>query len=282
MDLHMHGPIGFSSYWLRKQGYSGKNLLKRISDVCFEREIAVCAITSESDYTDEGGVILRNTPHDRLGFLVNQFLGRMPAEYDVGKLGDNSVCVMKNGKSVFLVNAQTVIIDDDGRRVHTVAGSNSVPNGMNYADTVSYCNDSGLLHGMQKVALGKHGTSDAVEAKIAERSDFVEGHDAQMRFDKDANRLAKDFALEHDKPWIAVSNAHRIEDAGIAYILFDAKLFDASSEEKLFDSLKGAVRGRKFYNFKAYESMRGLLDWSLKFKWGVMTGGYKEADKERL
>ena len=25
-DLHMHGPIDFQPYWLKKQGYAGKNL----------------------------------------------------------------------------------------------------------------------------------------------------------------------------------------------------------------------------------------------------------------
>lgn len=47
-DLHMHGPIGFQPYWLRIQGYEGKNLLKLIADVCIARKINLCSITSDA------------------------------------------------------------------------------------------------------------------------------------------------------------------------------------------------------------------------------------------
>ncbi len=46
-DLHMHGPIGFQEYWLKVQGYQDKNILREIVDICFKKEIDICAITSQ-------------------------------------------------------------------------------------------------------------------------------------------------------------------------------------------------------------------------------------------
>jgi len=80
-DLHMHGPIGFEPHRLRQQGYEGKHLLKLIADQCFKKNITICALTSESDQVDEEGVILRNIPAERLGFLVNNYMTNLPHGY---------------------------------------------------------------------------------------------------------------------------------------------------------------------------------------------------------
>ena len=55
-DLHMHGPIGFQPYWLKKQRYAGKNLLKLISDEAFRKRITITAITSQADEIFPGSV----------------------------------------------------------------------------------------------------------------------------------------------------------------------------------------------------------------------------------
>lgn len=59
----MHGAIGFQPYWLREQGYSGKNLLQLLADQCFARDIKICAVTSQEDHIPPLSV------HDRFGIL---------------------------------------------------------------------------------------------------------------------------------------------------------------------------------------------------------------------
>ena len=158
-DLHMHGPIGFEPYWLKVQGYKGQNLLKLIADTCFERDIGICAITSESDQIDKNGIIERYSIHDRLGYLEKEFLSDLDLlpNYSTDKFGLNSIIVEKDNKKLYLISGQTPAIIDKGKRLdHLVIGSNKVPNFMNFKDTLNYCNDNGLLHGLEHPNLEAH------------------------------------------------------------------------------------------------------------------------------
>ena len=64
-DLHMHGPIGLQKYWLKSQGYGITNPLEEISKHCFDKNIEICAITSDENE------IPRNSVHDRFNWLKN-------------------------------------------------------------------------------------------------------------------------------------------------------------------------------------------------------------------
>ena len=46
------------------------------------------------------------------------------------------------------------------------------------------------------------------------------------------NKEIQEFADDHNKPWIATSDAHRIQDAGLSYIEFDSQHLDTSSGNK--------------------------------------------------
>ena len=287
----MHGPIGFEPYWLVVQGYAGQNLLKLIADACFKREIKVCAITSETDQTNQDGTIPRGSVHDRLGYLERFDLRELSKKYDSDKFGENSIVVASNGKAVYLINGQTVIVHEDGRRFnHLVVGSNEVPNFMDFHDTISYCNGHGLLHGLQGPALESHfGAGLERAAELVEECDFVEGHDAQLRwprefsgfpmigrFTKTANDKAKEFARKHNKSYLSNSNAHRIKDAGIASNDFYDRTLSFDSEEALLSSLREGVRSSRFVTHEGYESMFGWIDWVSKFKSGIRDEKYKD------
>ena len=282
----MHGPIGFEPYFLRKQGYGGGNLLKLIADACFQRDIGICAITSESDQTDENGIILRNTMHDRIGYLKENYLRDLGEfkEYNAEKFGPNSLIIKKGLRTLYLINGQTPIIMEGKKRFdHLVIGSNNVPNFRDFSDTMGYCNDSGILHGLEHPNLEAHfGIGLERATYFVEECDFVEGHNAQLRwarifsklpvigqYTRTSNDKAKEFARRHKKPYISNSDAHRIEDAGIASIEFERNLLNEENEERLFESLRTIITSHNFSTNEEYES---LLGWT---NWVVILKGYK-------
>src|SRR3989344_1949982 len=292
-DLHMHGPIGFEPYWLRVQGYQEKNLLKLIADACFERDLDICAITSESDQTDEKGIIKRGSIHDRLGYLENNFLSdlNMLSHYTADKFGKNSILIEKLNRKLYLVSGQTPAIIDKGKRLdHLVLGSNRVPNFMDLNDTIKYCNYNELLHGLEHPNLEAHfGVGLKKAGNYVELCDFIEGHNAQLtwprifsglpvigQYTRSSNEKSKEFARRNSKPYISTSDAHRIQDAGIAAISFDNGLINTSNEGALLASLKSMIKHSKFENIEGYESLLGWFNWTSKFKIGLMTKGYKK------
>ena len=91
-DLHMHGPIGLQPYWLKAQGYAGKNLLKEIADEAFRKNISISAITSQREN------IPRLSVDDRLGILLKYEVPLLPKEYKAGTLGrKNNILVVERG-----------------------------------------------------------------------------------------------------------------------------------------------------------------------------------------
>lgn len=174
-DLHYHGPIGFEPYWIRKQGYSGKNLLKLIADTCFKRGVTICALISESDQLNENGLIYENSVHDRINYVAQTYINNLNKYYKgyhADKFGPNSIIIRKGEeydlKTLYLISGQTPIIKEktSGDKIirfdHLVVGSNQVPNSIDdnqirtLEDTVKFCNDNGLLHGFEHPSLEAH------------------------------------------------------------------------------------------------------------------------------
>ena len=286
----MHGPIGFEPYWLRVQGYAEKNLLQLIADQCFKRDIGICAVTSQSDQVDETGVILRGTVHDRLGFLTENHLASLPRGYDADTFGEDSIVVMRHGKRVYLVNGQTVIVQESGKIFdHLVVGSNSVPNLRVFQDTLQYCNDNGLTHGLEHPDVEEHfGAGLGRAEQLVEKCDFVEAHNAQLRwsrafskfpvigpYTRAFNAKAERFAKQHDKPIVANSDAHRIQSAGIASNEFEKDDLDFSSEDNLFRTMRRTILSGNFKINRSYESRLGWISWVGKFKAGIKGEKYK-------
>ena len=92
-----------------------KNLLKLITDKCFEKDIGVCALTSE-EFS-----IPRNSVHDRLNYLKNNYALDLEKQgYETLSLGENIFAVMKgeaeNRKETYFVNGQTVVVKDNGKK----------------------------------------------------------------------------------------------------------------------------------------------------------------------
>lgn len=278
-DLHMHGPIGFQDYWLKAQGYKGKNLLKEIADTCFKRNIEICAITSEEEE------IPKNSIHDRFGKLKNNYAKDLPKEYKVEPIGENILGVAKGRLDlVYLINGQAVRTENKGRVVvYSVVGSNEIPNHKDLEYTIKYVSDKGIIGGAEHPFCVAHGGMGKENMeKFLPYLDFIEGHDSQFIFPsafekipvfrdytKKLNEEAKKFSQENNKPWITTSDSHRIEDAGISYIQFNFDLLNSDTEETFIGSLKNIISSNNFSSHCAYESFWGWANWVSKFMIGV-------------
>ncbi len=279
-DLHMHGPIGFQTYWLKVQGYEGRNLLQLIVDSCLSNRLSICAITSEEKE------IPRYSVHDRLMYLLN-FVKDLPNDYYFDKLGNNLFVVEKNEDLLYLINGQTVIVKEgDLRFDHLVVGSNDVPNFMNLEDTLKYGKDNGLIQILEHpFAVNHFGIGAEKSEKYIKDYDCVEGHNSQFvipsylswlpaigKYNRKLNELAKKFALEHSKPSIATSDAHRIEDAGVSCIKFEDFTIKTTNEDEFLCSLRKIILDGKFSTVEKYLSFLDWLDWTSKFKKGISAG----------
>jgi predicted metal-dependent phosphoesterase TrpH len=273
----MHGLIGFQPYWRETQGYAGKNLLQAIVDECFAKDIDVCAITSQENE------IVPCSIHDRLGWLREKETKTLPRDYTVGTLGTQALAVAKGRSIVYLVNGQTVNVIDNGALYdHLVIGSNQVPNGRSLRDTLELGRDHGLIQIAAHPFLTKHrGTGYEKLHNNLFYYDAIEGFNAQSYFSRNANSQAKQFAAEKGMPWIATSDAHRIQDLGISYISF-ADTLDTRSGEALIASLRTAIRDNAFRKHEQYASLSSLFRWIPKFLWGIHANRSRLASESKV
>ena len=287
-DLHAHGPIGFEPYWLRVQGYEGKNLLQLIVESCIKKDIRIAAITSEAFEIPRGSI------HDRLGYLA-KMIKALPENYEAEMLGKESIVVKKGSKEVILLSGQTPIIEENGKRYdHLIVGSNRVPNGMNFSDTLQCCLDNGLPNFLEHPAVEEHcGTGLSLAEKLimqhGDKITGIEGHNSNLvwpgflsfapkigQYNRRANKMAKQLSEKIGKPYIANSDAHRIEDIGTSYIEFEAGLIDRTNEEKLIQSITKAISSKKFSTKESYVPLTAWLKTSYLFINGLKDEKYKK------
>jgi hypothetical protein len=102
------------------------------------------------------------------------------------------------------------------------------------------------------------------------------------KYRREINEMAQKFAERHRKPWIAVSNAHRIKDAGIAYIEFDSDRLDLTEPIKFWESLKSVVESGGFTNHCGYQNAAGWIDWVSSYIWGTKLGLDKKSEREMM
>ncbi len=144
----------------------------------------------------------------------------------------------------------TVIV---GEEVRTADGDliaayleRPVPPGLSAADTVAAIREQGGLAGIPHPFDRFRGSllKDARMASLAPLVDWVEVHNARLV--GSGNERAAEFAREHDKPGVAVSDSHTITEVGVAYTALDG---DPSTPAGLLAALPGAelVVGRASY-----------------------------------
>jgi predicted metal-dependent phosphoesterase TrpH len=144
----------------------------------------------------------------------------------------------------------TVIV---GEEVKTSEGDliclyleHAIPPGLTAAETIAAARRQGALVGIPhpfdtfRGSLARSGRLD----DIAPLVDWIEGHNARLV--GDGNERAVTLAAEHDKPVVAVSDAHSLIEVGVAYTALDG---DPSTPAGLLAALAGAelVPGRASY-----------------------------------
>lgn len=289
IDLHSHGMIGFHQPWLGLQLHREENLLQNYADACFRKYLDVSAVTSESDQVDSQGVILRNTPHSRLEFLSKQ-INNLPKNYHAEIMGDNIIVVQKGKQITYLVAGQTVIVKDNGVRYdHLVFGSDKVPNFMNFKDTVQFCNDHGLVHGLEHMFAESHfGLGKDLAESIVDKVDFVEGHNQQLtipaqlanfpilgKFNRSYNKHAKEFAKAHNKPYIATSDSHRFGSIGHSYTIFPESQIDLSKPYSIQTSVKRILADQpKVNNMDMKNRIVTVENYENPIMWGAWVGAF--------
>lgn len=282
-DLHMHGVIGFQEYWLKVQGYQGKNILKEIADTCFKKEIDICAITSQETEIPRGSI------HDRF-YQLTQYEKSLHKSYRRDKIGEVALVVEKYGQRVIIINSQSVVVSQvkDGQELridHLVVGSNQVPNKISLEDTIKYCQDNGLIQIAEHAFLVEHfGVGGELLEKHIDSYDAIEIHNAQLflpgifrfvpllgAYNKSTNKKARKFAECYKKPGVANSDAHKIENLGEAYTRLDFTP-DLNSPDKLLNSLRSAIIKLNPRNpdiNEGYIPLLDFLDWTTKFRRGI-------------
>lgn len=262
-DLEMYGAWGFQPYWLNKHGYTGTNMLKTLADRCFSRGLQVCAVTSTEFDIPRGSV------HDRFNFLIESFGNSLPHGYATTRAGKNGFMIVKDNNRVTLLNGQTVIVQNNGKRIdHLVVGSNEVPNKMNLDDTLRYGRDNGLLQvASHPWALGNFGMGEDLLKSYLDQYDAIEGHNSF--FGRAKNEKAQSFARDYQKPWIAVSNAKRFQDVGNSFITID-KLSLTNDSEKIVQEMRDQICKGKFYQTTNYTPALTKLRLGLIFKIGLL------------
>lgn len=285
VDLTAHGPIGFQPYWLRTQGYQGRNLLEQFTDACVRRGVDICAVVSQAENIKQ--------PYQDRFELLRKSADSISREYNAEKPSPNLIVVDPPGRGrnspVYLVNAQSVVVQEpDGTRLsHLVVGTNKIPNLRPLEETIDLCETG------KYIQIAEHPFKRGNPSGIG-RDRFMRHKDAYDAIDLDPqlafydwmasipkigpaiadctrglNRRAEELALEARKPVITGSNAHRLEDIGLSYIMVPAARFHIHSGEELVRSLKAAIRNRNFSTSLNYEPLTDLIGWTSQFKKGL-------------
>jgi len=144
----------------------------------------------------------------------------------------------------------TVIV---GEEVKTADGdlicaylSSAIAPGMSAADTIAAARDQGGLVGIPHPFDRMRGSllKDARLSTLAPQVDWIEVHNARVV--GKGNETAAAFALEQERPGVAVSDAHSTVEVGVAYTALDG---DPSTAEGLLAALSTSqlVPGRATY-----------------------------------
>ncbi len=225
---------------------------------------------------------------------VAEFVEGLAAEADI------FLVVEKGEKRVYLVSGQTVMPREDGKDFDLlVVGSNAVPDGMSFSDTLAYGADRGLIQIAEHPFIESHrGMGRERLEEYIEKFDAIEGHNAQAIFGsfmsrlpvvgavfsragRELNETAQSVANIYGVPYVANSDAHRIQDLGIAYNEWDGELNDAH-EDRFLAELKAHIRSGKFKTFEGYEPAFSWFQWNSRFQKGIKKHGNKGPQEEYI
>ena len=134
-----------------------------------------------------------------------------------------------------------------------------VPSGLPSAETIADIRAQGGLVGIPHPFDRFRGSllTDEVFAGVAPLVDWVETHNARIMVGR-GNERAAAFARDHDRPGVAVSDAHSAIEIGVAYTAVDG---DPSTAAGLLIALRSSelVTGRATFFVRAITPMAKLI-----------------------
>jgi hypothetical protein len=273
IDLNHYGLIGFQREWREKQKFTG-NLLEAFVDDCIASGVDACAVTSEEER------IPRFSVHDRFGVLkkiamrsssgLSFHRDMFDFSYQIEEIGKNLIVMEKDGKRIYLFNAQAARVTESGQTIKILLiGDNTFPDQAPFSQNISYLERPDLVVIPKK--LSQHEPpKDPEKAKqvlirYRDLYDAIVGFNAQAS--KRENEKAKRMVQELVKPYVAISNKHSFSGCRTCVEISNERL-DYSTEENLLRGMKGSIRTNKFTNQGEYERYSGLL-WKLHLKIGT-------------
>jgi predicted metal-dependent phosphoesterase TrpH len=147
-----------------------------------------------------------------------------------------------------------------------------VPRGRPAADTIAAIRDQGGLVGIPHPFDRFRGSvmRDARMASLAPLVDWIEVHNARLV--GSGNERAAEFAAEHGRPGVAVTDAHTVMEVGVAYTALTG---DPSTPAGMLAALVDAelVRGRASYAVRLWTPVAKVLQQVLGNGRGVRGSG---------
>ena len=135
----------------------------------------------------------------------------------------------------------------------------AIPPGLSAAETVAEARAQGGLVGIPHPFDRMRGSllKDARMASLVGLVDWVEGHNARLVGNGNDQAIA--FAAEHERPIVAVSDAHSVTEVGVAYTAMDG---DPSTPAGLLAALANGVElvpGRATYFVRLWTPVAKLV-----------------------
>jgi hypothetical protein len=136
----------------------------------------------------------------------------------------------------------------------------AIPPGLSAAETVAEARSQGGLVGIPHPFDRMRGSllKDAKMASLVGLVDWVEGHNARLVGNGNDQAIA--FAAEHERPIVAVSDAHSVTEVGVAYSAMDG---DPSTPAGLLAALANGVElvpGRATYFVRLWTPVAKLVN----------------------
>jgi predicted metal-dependent phosphoesterase TrpH len=136
----------------------------------------------------------------------------------------------------------------------------AIPPGLSAAETVAEARAQGGLVGIPHPFDRMRGSllKDAKMASLVGLVDWVEGHNARLVGNGNDQAIA--FAAEHERPIVAVSDAHSVTEVGVAYSAMDG---DPSTPAGLLAALANGVElvpGRATYFVRLWTPVAKLVN----------------------
>ncbi len=244
--------------------------LEAFVDSAFKNDLDVVALT-DSD-TDENFYYLRDNSNKILEDYITKDIGNDVLEI-IEKEDPNEILYLIKGQEFHRKQGHILVIGYDGKLAfNEKASPEDVINigKENNAIVIIPHPFTTLLGsaGLGRERLEKYYKEvDAIESFNAMSIYFLPGLDASKY-----NRDAKEFCKEKGIPGISSSDSRAIDQIGCAYMLIEKKELNFDNGKSLIDSVRTAVKDKKFKNYEGYFTWMSFVKFQIVGRINIAKG----------